>query len=156
MKAITVCQPYAHLILLPDSHPDFKRTENRMWHTGYTGPLLIHAGKSRSWLETDDDDPSLVAFCDEPVRVADLVFGAIVGVVDQVGCWPAAALRAGMVRGLEWLKGHSHIEGPMCHVYLNPRRFETPVPYKGSQGFFDVPDAVVAEAIARAEAVPSL
>lgn len=45
MKALTVQQPYAHLIALPDDHPDAKRVENRVWATSYVDPVAIHAGK---------------------------------------------------------------------------------------------------------------
>lgn len=30
-----------------------KRVENREWPTSYRGPLLIHAGKSREWLDDE-------------------------------------------------------------------------------------------------------
>ena len=45
MKALTICQPYPHLIMLGE-----KPVENRTWATSYRGPLAIHAGKSRQWL----------------------------------------------------------------------------------------------------------
>lgn len=51
MKALTICQPYAALICLPSTDWRHKRVENRKWFTSYRGPLLIHAGKSRDWLE---------------------------------------------------------------------------------------------------------
>ncbi|MFA7254088.1 MAG: hypothetical protein WC107_06075, partial [Patescibacteria group bacterium] len=56
MKALTVCQPYASLIVgWPGIDPDdVKRVENRTWPTSYHGPLLIHAGKSRLWLSSWD------------------------------------------------------------------------------------------------------
>jgi hypothetical protein len=45
MNALSVCQPFASLIISGE-----KRVENRRWSTSYRGPLLIHAGKSRKWL----------------------------------------------------------------------------------------------------------
>ena len=46
MKALTVCQPYASLIVgWPGiAIEDIKQIENRNWKTSYRGPLLIHAG----------------------------------------------------------------------------------------------------------------
>src|SRR5262245_22363982 len=38
MKALTVKQPYASLIIR-----GYKRCETRSWHTNYRGPLAIHA-----------------------------------------------------------------------------------------------------------------
>lgn len=51
LRALTVCQPFAHLIALPDSDDRMKRVENRTWHTPHRGELLIHAGRSRKWLD---------------------------------------------------------------------------------------------------------
>ena len=41
MKALTVKQPYAHLIC-----SEIKDIENRSWYTNYRGSILIHAGKT--------------------------------------------------------------------------------------------------------------
>ena len=57
MKAITICQPYAELILLGQ-----KRVENRVWKPDYFGPLLIHAGKSRTWLDSYEPLPTHMDF----------------------------------------------------------------------------------------------
>ena len=48
MKVITICQPYAELILLGE-----KRVENRTWPTNYRGTIGIHAGKSKAWHSLD-------------------------------------------------------------------------------------------------------
>lgn len=45
MKCLTICQPYAALIMLPDDDDRAKRVENRTWSTNYRGPLLIHAAE---------------------------------------------------------------------------------------------------------------
>ena len=41
MKAITIWQPYASLLV----GQKFKRFETRGWATRYTGPIAIHAAK---------------------------------------------------------------------------------------------------------------
>jgi hypothetical protein len=51
MKCLTICQPHAWGIV-----HGTKRIENRRWYTGYRGPLLIHAGKSKDWLGLWEDD----------------------------------------------------------------------------------------------------
>jgi hypothetical protein len=136
MKALTICQPYASLIIGWDGMPEEirKRVENRTWHYSYRGPLLIHAGKSKAWLdswwgETPDDMP----------------FGAIIGRVDVVGCVAKDRLgfRRTVLERYPWLRDHVHAEGPYCIVLENPVRFETPIPYRGQQGLFEVPDEVV-------------
>jgi hypothetical protein len=132
MKCLTICQPYAHLIVtpqaeLPKGHTQ-KLVENRTWITSYRGPLLIHAGKSRNWLEQYPG-----------CGLWDMPFGAIVGVALVVDCVPATPtfdhrrLRNGLVapawakRQFPWLARHPHVED------------------SGQQGMFEVPDEVVKE-----------
>ena len=122
MKALTICQPYAELIMRGE-----KPIENRTWPTRYRGPLLIHAGKSREWM--DDDDYSLYP---------NLAFGALVGAANLVAClslqypsdpynWPE-----------QWkhLADHEHANGPFCFVLENIRRFEVPIKCRGAQGLW--------------------
>ena len=48
MKAITIRQPWASLIVSLDQNGrPLKSVETRSWKTGYRGPLAIHAGKFR-------------------------------------------------------------------------------------------------------------
>lgn len=123
MKALTICQPYAHLIVIGE-----KRVENRTWATRYRGPLVIHAGKSLAWM---GDTP----------RTPDMAFGAIVGLCDLVDCIdidePGSFLLAR--DKYPWFADHEHVEGPYCFVLNNVRRFDVPIPWKGTQGFWDVP-----------------
>lgn len=46
MSYLSVRQPWAHAIVT-----GIKPIENRSWKTSFRGPLLIHAGKSRSDME---------------------------------------------------------------------------------------------------------
>lgn len=135
MKALTICQPFADLILLPDDDDRAKRVENRTWPTSYRGPLLIHAGKSKQWMR----------FGMFGLDESNLVFGAIVGIANLADCVPVAGAGwESAVRRRPWLAGHEHVSGPFCFVLTECRRFETPIPYRGAQGFFDVPKEVVA------------
>lgn len=144
MKALTICQPYAHLILLPESDPRWKGVENRNWEMLYRGPLLIHAGKSRQWLDLDrggDRDRTY------GLELRELAFGAIVGIAEVVGCFHAEHTRGRATRQWPWLAEHRHVSGPFCIVLENRRRFAEPIPYRGAQGLFNVPGQVVAAAI---------
>jgi len=148
MKALTICQPYAHLICLPDDDDRRKRVENRTWPTNYRGPLLIHAGKSRQWLELNDAGDRDELY---DLALEDMQFGAIIGIANLRDC---VELRRDAYNGRllpfpesvqrrwPWLSVHEHTEGPWCWV-LEARRFETPIPYKGAQGIFNVPNEVV-------------
>lgn len=126
MKALTICQPYAELILRGD-----KPVENRAWRSGYRGPLLIHAGKSRAWLDT------------WPEQMPDLVRGAIVGMASVIDCGRPDYVRA----TFPIIADNEHVIGPWCIVLDAPRRLVEPIPYRGQQGLFDVPDDVVAGAL---------
>ena len=148
MKALTICQPYAHLIVTPQSElPRFavqKRVENRTWNCRYRGPLLIHAGKSKKFLSTDPDD-----FDEYEDR---LVFGAIVGVAEVVDCVPGNMLREKPFRfdvydrkKYPWLGDHPHAEGPWCIILDNVQRFRNPVPYRGALGLFNVDGELVTD-----------
>lgn len=122
MKALTIHQPYAHLIVIRK-----KLVENRTWATKYRGPLLIHAGKSHEWLGIED--PS------------KYVMGAIVGVADLVDCLPASKITQGYYEEkYPGLQHHEHVNGPWCWVLANARPVQ-PVSWKGAQGLWNVSDA---------------
>jgi hypothetical protein len=115
MKALTICNPYPEMILLGE-----KPMENRTWPTSYRGPLLIHAGLSRAWLDDYDE------------RKYNLTFGALVGQCTLVDCVRLSNLPAHLV-------GHLHANGPYCWLLEDIERFSTPIPWKGAQGLWDCP-----------------
>lgn len=130
MKALTICQPYAHLIVNGD-----KLVENRDWPTRYRGRLLIHAGKSREWL--DDGEEQEYAEAGAP-----LVFGAVVGEAQLADVLHIARIEWGEYDAkYPWLREHGHTHGPWCWVLQDVRRYDRPMPWKGAQGLWDFPDA---------------
>lgn len=118
-KAITICNPYPELILRLE-----KPIENRERHWSYRGPVLIHAGKSRSWMGDDDWK-----------RYPNLSWGALVGSMNIDACldidddWPARFAH---------LKDHEHANGQFCLMVAEVHRFVTPVPCNGSLGLWDI------------------
>ena len=146
MKALSIANPYPAYILDPvDELPvgiTRKRTENRTWEMLYRGPLLIHASKSRGWLKTV-----------RPEHLpATMAFGFIVGVVDVVACLHVSQFARSLSPQWSWVPQHQHASGPFCIILENPRKFISPIPYKGAQGLFNVPESVVAEQLRKAEA----
>jgi hypothetical protein len=138
MQALTVCQPYASLIVGWEGidPADLKRVENRRQRWSYRGPLLVHAGKSTAWLATWDG-----------VRPAQLPMGMLVGSVDVVACLSIEEIRRipdGKPQA--WLKYHVHAGGPFCILLRRPRRLLAPIPFRGMPGLFDVPQDVLAHA----------
>jgi hypothetical protein len=114
MKALTICQPYAELIALGR-----KPIENRTWPTSYRGSLLIHAGKSRNWLDDGDED-----------QYPGMLFGFVIAEAELYDCVTLARLP-------NHLKEHEHANGPWCWLLRNVRRVE-PFAYRGAQGLFDI------------------
>jgi hypothetical protein len=112
MKCLTVCQPWAWAIVYGP-----KRIENRTWPTSYRGPLLIHAGKSRSRL--GDFGP------DEPEPAA-MSFGAIIGLAELVDCVP-----------VQDVAGQPFAEGPWCWRLGNVRPLKKIVPMPGRLSLWD-------------------
>lgn len=144
MKAITICQPYPELILRGE-----KRVENRNQFWRHRGPILIHAGKSRDYLRLNERgtvDASGVA-------LAQMTFGAIVGVCDVVDCVRVVRWDTGMTRKqpvfsdavnnkYPWLARHDHSEGPYCLILENVRRFAEPLPARGMLGLWEFEGAI--------------
>lgn len=123
MRALTVCQPYAHLIVL-----EKKPVENREWSTRYRGPLVIHAGKSLAWMAGEKPSP-------------DMAFGAAVGMADLVDCLHINEIEDGLHDArYPWIRDHEHTQGTFCLVLENVHRFAIPIPCKGAQGFWNFPE----------------
>lgn len=125
MKAITICQPYAELILLGE-----KRVENRTWPTSHRGWIGIHAGKSKAWLKTYSPLPGLIDF------------GALVGYAKLAECLSIRALQR-VPRTLN--KFSPHAIGPYCWILKDVRRFVNPIAFRGSQGLFEIDDIYLDE-----------
>lgn len=125
MKALTVCQPYANLIV---ESPVLKRVENRSWATPYRGLVAIHAGKSKSWLKGY-----------EGRWPRDLPYGAVVGVATIADCVAFNGLDR-LPEAVEmrwpWLADHYHASGPWCWILEDARQFREPIPATGALGFW--------------------
>lgn len=138
MKAITVCQPYAHLIALPENDPRMKRIENRSWSTPYVGPLAIHAGKGTQYMQDEDWQ-----------EFPGLAWGAIVAVCRLEGCFGYQGIVAArptvpawVLNKWPWMDEHRHVEGPVCWALSGVRRLKEPVRCSGQRGLWDVPQAL--------------
>lgn len=142
-KALTVHQPWAELIAR-----GVKAVENRTWATHHRGPLLVHAGLSRSTHAELADDPR--AFEREygvPLPPASaLAFGALVGVAELVACVPPDQRTADPLIARALLTPFAG--GPVCWVLADARAFAPPVPCKGGQGLW-TPDAETLKRVGR-------
>lgn len=147
MKALTICQPYAHLICFPETDPRHKRVENRRWPTNYRGPLAIHAGKSRAWLDIGESETGEGRHDNYDIPISVMVFGAVVAIVHLVDCVHIERLDREHPKCVRdtypWLADHLHTEGPWCWITSDVKRRAKMVPWRGAQGLFEIPDEVL-------------
>jgi hypothetical protein len=138
MKALTVCQPFAELICRGE-----KRVENRRHHyfKDYRGPLLIHAGLSREWLDLDESGARDEAY---DIPLGRMSFGAIVGRAIMADFFAVTyrmhspVVPKWIASKRPWLTSHNHVEGPYCLVLSDVNRLERPIPCRGQQGLFEI------------------
>jgi hypothetical protein len=140
MKALTICQPYAELIACGE-----KRVENRTWATSYRGDLLIHAGKSRDWLDLGTDAKGNEVDRPTGIYISTMDFGAIVANAKLIDCLNVEAIMKGSHdEQYPWLRSHQHVLGPWCWVLADVTRIEPGIPWTGAQGLWEyrAPSAV--------------
>ena len=137
MRALSIHQPWAWAILQAG-----KTVENRTWSTKYRGPSLVHASKCRASYDQEKPLDWKAMYGVELPPWEELVTGAVVGVVDLVDCVSPTSSRA--IRLNPWT------EGPVCWVLANPRPLPQPVPFRGAQLLFEVPDELVSEVVGSA------
>lgn len=126
MKALSIKQPWAHLIV----HGG-KDVENRTWATKHRGRFLVHASQGM----TRAEHSAVVRYCADrglpaPAAYELLQRGGIVGSVSLVDCQRASPSA--------WFMGD------VAFVLADPQ----PVPFvpcKGRLGFFDVPQDVLVQ-----------
>lgn len=137
MKAISLWQPWASAIAVGS-----KRLETRGWPTEYRGPLAIHAAKRQDaarhefhtrrslWLE---------ALGVDELWVNELPFGAIIATCELVSCdrqtgYPDSALEREL---------GDYGPGRYNWSLANLKRLPEPIPFKGMQGLFNIPDGLI-------------
>jgi hypothetical protein len=139
VKALTICQPYAELIARGD-----KRIENRTWPTMYRGPLLIHAGKSREWIDFGYDGNGRQIDDEYLIPIDEMHFGFVVATAKLSNCVKVEAIHDGKYDDIyPWAKTHEHANGPWCFVLDEVKRLPKPIQYRGAQGLFEIPDDLV-------------
>ena len=139
MKAISLWQPWASLWFSAA-----KIHETRHWPLKHRGWLVVHAAK-----RTIDDfqgEDDLDEVCDRVLGKgwsSAMPRGALIGAVEIIECR----------RTEDILKGFQELDDYVCGDFSEGRygwkradkfiTFEKPVPYRGMQSLFDVPDSVI-------------
>jgi len=137
MRCLSVRQPWAWAII----HGG-KDIENRNWKTDYRGLVAIHAGKAFDMNRSEWHDFSTGQYGDFWHQMArgynkqpDHVLGAIIGVVEVVGCTPSYACDS------PWKAGDD--PDYFCWNLANPTALKEPIPLKGQLGLFNLPPHIV-------------
>jgi hypothetical protein len=127
MKALTIRQPWAELIV-----SSRRRFEVRNWKPDYKGWLLVHAGKKL-------DEEAARRF---NIAAGDLTFGAIIGKVRIDDCIEFTPQTWEELRSqhLEW---SDYQPGVFGWRLSEAAKFEHAIPWSGSLGLFEVPDAAI-------------
>lgn len=132
MKAVSLWQPWAQAI----THR-LKRNETRGWSTRYRGPLAIHAAKR--WEKDQIVFNELLR--EHGLVIADLAFGAVVAVAWLVDVQPVEAMTT--ISASERLLG-DYSPGRFAWILEDVQALREPLPFAGKQGFFDVPEPILA------------
>lgn len=169
VKAISLWQPWASLIAM-----GAKKVETRGWATSYRGPMVIHAAKTprelnscvlpafwgafhraKCWrisaqLEHEFSEQGVQnGFLALPARQKlqwlPLPMGALVAVVDLVDCVPTETLRPQL--GLDERAFGNYQPERFGWKLENVRALQTPVPFRGAQGFFNVDKVLLQEVL---------
>jgi hypothetical protein len=151
MRALTLIEPYATLIAV-----GHKKIETRPWPAVYRGPILIHAGKSREWIE-----PIFIAELfakagiDGAVRPTDAYpwpLGMVVARARLADCVPTG--RVGAISAKERALG-DYSEGRFAFILEDVAPLIEPVPAKGALGLWGPMESLVAAVEAQAMRSPA-
>lgn len=138
MRAITLWQPWASLWA-----SGVKVHETRHWPTDYRGPLAIHAAQKLVYAVS----PELEDILDSdfgPHWGMELPRGAIVGTCRIVSCRVIGSFPISELHPDDIAAG-DHTPGRFAWGAADFRLFKRPIPWKGRQGFFSVPDSALAQ-----------
>jgi hypothetical protein len=118
--------------------------ETRHWRCRHRGRLLVHAGK-RFETNFDADDPLRLILDDEfgADWPTDLPTGALIGMVNVVDCQPTRSPSGDTAASDDDRACGDFSPGRFAWKRDEFRLFEQPIPYRGAQGIFNVPDDLI-------------
>ncbi len=142
MRTISLWQPWASLWC-----SERKVHETRHWSIQHRGWLVVHAARRLETLEPDDPIYEILEDEFGGHWAMDLPRGALIGMVNIVSC-----KRTEDVFGPRDTWSLAQQEDYECGDFSPDRfawerhefrRFDQPIPYRGQQGLFSVPNAVL-------------
>ena len=121
MKCLSVCQPFANLIL------EGKKTiELRKWNTEFRGEFLVHAPRK---ILTDD--------CKRLKIKTNLITGAIIGKVELVSVKKYENELEINLDSKKHLASNYATENKYGFILERPKQLKVPIPYNGQLNFFE-------------------
>jgi hypothetical protein len=152
-RAISLWQPWATLLVIGATGGG-KGIETRHWGTPHRGALIVHAAKkwNRELNDLCFSEPFLsalkaagreygVGYSGERVS---LPLGALIGQVTLTECRSTNESWGRFLTNRERAFGN-YAPDRFGWFTAKPRVFAEPIPFRGAQGFFNVPHEVVAE-----------
>lgn len=145
MKCLSLWQPWASMI--PLGH---KRYETRSWATKYRGPLAIHAALA----QMGGDEVELLIKAGFVMAEAVLAsspthglpLGCIVCTCVLADCVPVEQVRD-RISDVERALG-DYTDGRFAFRLDDVKPFKKPIPWKGAQRIFNIPDYVIQRGLA--------
>ena len=121
MKCLSVCQPFANLIL------EGKKTiELRKWNTEFRGEFLVHAPRK---ILTDD--------CKRLKIKTNLITGAIIGKVELVSVKKYENELEINLDSKKHLASNYATENKYGFILEKPKKLKIPIEYSGKLNFFE-------------------
>lgn len=135
MKAITIYQPYANLIIT-----GMKKIETRPRKTNIRGTIAIHAGMKDPCIVLKDIPEETKDFIielqhKEPMNKEVQMLGAIIGTVDIVNCVPVEEIKSKLTE--QEINLGDYAMGRFAWILEKPVIFEKPILIKGKQGWWN-------------------
>lgn len=121
MKALTIKQPYASLII-----EGYKKYEFRSWKTNYRGKILIHVGLSKDKSINKFDNYNL-----------NYIYGAIIGEAEIIDCVLIdEEFNSKLTKEDKLIYGSNHI-GVYAWKLDNIKKYDEPIYVKGKLGLWN-------------------
>ena len=143
MKCLSLWNPWASVIFEHDDAGRMvKPDETRCWWTSVRGRIAIHAAKYQ--IKDDERRHYESLLLSLGLRWRELPFGSIIGTVELTHCISAPVIAKDR-EDWQLVWGDYRAVGDdgkarYAFVLRDPIRLPKPIPWKGRQGFFNVPD----------------
>ena len=121
MKCLSVCQPFAELIVQGK-----KTIELRKWNTKFRGEFLVHAPQK---IRIDD--------CKRLKMKDTLTTGAIIGKVELVDVKKYENKSELKLDSKKHLAQHDKSDNKYGFILQNPKQLKVPIPCNGQLNFFE-------------------